>query len=432
MNKVFNILIFPGGTEVGMEIYKSLVNTKLVKLYSVSSNSVNHAPYIYNEHFIINDIYSEDWINQLNSIIIEKKIDYVFPAHAYVIDALSANRHNIKAPIMISDKSAIDITRSKSKTYKLVKNEISVPVIFENFNDVKKLPVFVKPDNAYGSQGAQIIDNIKILEEYFNKDNNFIVCEYLDGDEYTIDCFSNLKSELIFCEGRTRERIRMGTSMHCENVSDEMGEYFLSVGRIILSKIKIVGPWFFQMKKNSNNELKLLEIEPRIAGTMSYHRAKGINFPLLYLYTLLGYEINILLNHFNYSIDRALINRFQNNIDFNTVYIDLDDTIIVNNRINLDVIKFLYQCINKKIKIILISKSLEDDKLAYLRKWKIEQLFDEIIWLKESELKGDFIKHSEKAIFIDDSFSQRVEIANKFKMHTFDTSMIEVLLDDRL
>lgn len=432
MNKRYNILIFPGGTEVGMEIYRSLANNKLVNLFSASSISVNHAPYIFKSHFVISDIYSNKWVNELNEIIIKEKIDFVFPAHAFVIDALAENRSKIKAEIMISEKSVLDITRSKSKTYDLLKNDISVPKTFKNISEVRNLPVFVKPDNSYGSQGAEKIDNSRYLEEFFNEDKNFLVCEYLEGDEYSIDCFSNINGELIFCEGRTRQRIRMGTSMHCEKAPSELDDYFLNVAKIIAKKIKIIGPWFFQMKKDSNEELKLLEVEPRIAGTMAYHRVKGINFPLLYLYTLLGYKINILTNNIEYNIDRALVNRFKHNFIYDTVYIDLDDTIIIHNRLNLDVIKFLYQCHNKRIKIILLSKSLQNDKNEYLKKWKIDQLFDEIFWLKEEEFKGNYIDKKSAAIFIDDSFSQRTEVADKLNIPTFDPSMIEILLDDRL
>ena len=79
---------------------------------------------------------------------------------------------------------------------------------------------------------------------------------------------------------------------------------------------------------------------------------------------------------------------------------------------------------------MLISKSLATDKEKYLKKWKISELFDEKIWLKENDHKYNYIKH-EKAIYIDDSFSQRAAVSKKNNIPTFDTSMLEVLIDDR-
>ena len=54
MDKVkWGILVFPGGTENGLEIYKSLVNYKEVRLFSVSSGVKNYAEYVYKYHYTI-------------------------------------------------------------------------------------------------------------------------------------------------------------------------------------------------------------------------------------------------------------------------------------------------------------------------------------------------------------------------------------------
>ncbi len=64
-------------------------------------------------------------------------------------------------------------------------------------------------------------------------------------------------------------------------------------------------------------------------------------------------------------------------------------------------------------------------------KFKINRnLFDKIIVIKENELKSNYIKN-QNSIFIDDSFSERMDVANKCKIPTFDCSMVESLLEDR-
>ena len=45
-----------------------------------------------------------------------------------------------------------------------------------------------------------------------------------------------------------------------------------------------------------------------------------------------------------------------------TVYVDLDDTLVCKGRLNGDLIKFLYQCVNQGKRIVLLSKSLATDK----------------------------------------------------------------------
>ena len=162
---------------------------------------------------------------------------------------------------------------------------------------------------------------------------------------------------------------------------------------------------------------------------MAIHRVQGINFALLSIYEKEGVDIEIMTNNNDVEIDRALINRYKHNIRYSKVYVDLDDTLIVNNAVNTQLIRFLYQAINKGCKIILITKTKNDVK-TILKKWRLNTLFDEIILLKEDDSKADFID-PEEAIFIDDSFSERKSVFDRHKIPTFDCSMIELLIDER-
>ena len=90
---------------------------------------------------------------------------------------------------------------------------------------------------------------------------------------------------------------------------------------------------------------------------MGLSRNCGINFPLLTLYNHLNYDVDIIDNGYNIQVDRAFISRYKVSIEYQTVYLDLDDTLILpNNTINTFLIMFLYQSINKGKKIILLSK----------------------------------------------------------------------------
>ena len=193
--------------------------------------------------------------------------------------------------------------------------------------------------------------------------SNYVISEFLPGDEYTVECFSTKVDGILYCSPRTRERIRMGTTMHSEkapkDVQDKVNEY----AKIIFDELSIDGLWFFQVKYNKNQELALLEIETRVAGTMAFSRAMGVNLPLVNLYVADDKPVNLKKQKYELIIDRSLANRYRTNIKFNKVYIDLDDTIILRKKINTDVVKFIYQCLNNNIKLILISKSLEKDKI---------------------------------------------------------------------
>lgn len=429
--KAWNVLVFPGGTENGLEINKSLRYSKEVELFSVSNDTKNHAEYLYKNHFVIPDIYNKRCLAELNKILIENKINFIFPANSLIIDFLIENREELACKIIQPNNAAVKITRSKTKTYDLFKNKLIVPKVFKTLEINKNnLPVFIKPDHMYGSQGVQ---KIETLDEIKNIDidlSNYVISEFLPGNEYTVECFSTEKEGILYCSARTRERVRMGTTMHSEKATKAVQKIVLEYAEIIFEELKIDGLWFFQVKYSSNKSLCLLEIETRVAGTMAFSRALGVNLPLANLYIADDKPVTLKQQKYELVIDRSLTNRYKTNINFNKVYIDLDDTILIRNIINTDIIKFIYQCINKDIKLILISKSLEKDKINFLKKYRLDNLFDEIIWLEEEESKSDYI-YDKQSIFIDDSYSQRLEVEKKCDIFTFEPNMIEVLLDDK-
>jgi len=421
-----NILIFPGGTENGIEIFHSLKNVKFINLFSASSPAINHASYIYKHNNIICDISQKKWVGDLNDLILKNKIDLIYPSNSLIIDALVQEKKNIKAEILLSNDRAIKITRSKKKTIEMLRGVIPTPKLFNNKDEITTYPVFCKPDNGYGGKDAKIINCENELSGIDFNTN--IVQEYLPWKEYTIDCFSDRKGKLLFAGPRERNRIRMGTSMHANNIPEVLKDKLVEYAEKILSKIKIDGAWFFQVKENLSKELVLLEIDIRIAGTMCFNRVKGINFPLLSVYQHYEQPITIMTNDIDISLDRCLKNRYSVSYKYNHVYIDLDDCLIIRNKINLELVTFLYQCINNNIPITLITKSLEHKLKEFLINKKIFYLFDEIIHLKETENKAKYIKKG--SIFIDDSFSQRLNVYENTGVPTFDTSMIEVLIDD--
>ena len=422
-----NVLIFPGGTEVGLEVFRSLVVKKEIVLFSLSDETVNHAEYVYSNHRIVPNVDNPELLDSLNYWIEKWQIDIIVPTHALVIDFLNRNRNDIKTKLMLVERDAINITRSKNNTYRALHGTVPVPVLYDRDNI--KLPAFLKPNSSYGAQGTRKVNRISDLDSV-EKSEDCVICEFLPGSEITVDCFSTKAGELLFCSPRSRERIRMGTSLH-SSITPEHSQLVNQIAKQILKKINLWGPWFVQLKLDKENNFKLLEVEARIAGTMALHRVTGINFAYLGILESFNKTYSVDTLDLPVTLDRCLNSVYKTPLEYDTVYIDLDDTIVIKNKLNTQIIRFITQCINKNVKVILISKNKMPEPDAYLKNLRINQLFDDVIWLKEHQLKSDFIT-SGNAIFIDDSFSQRQEVKDRCGIYTFDPSMIELLLCETL
>ena len=90
-----------------------------------------------------------------------------------------------------------------------------IPKVYKK-SEVTSYPVFVKKDNDQGARHAYKVNNEQELDLYVKE--NMIICEYLPGEEITIDCFTNKNRELIFCNPRVADRILAGIDVHARRI----------------------------------------------------------------------------------------------------------------------------------------------------------------------------------------------------------------------
>ncbi len=418
------VLVFPGGTEIGLEIWAALRDCKDVELVAAGMEAASHAPYVFAESFGLPGVHERDWLAELNRLIETSRIDYIYPAHDEVILALANHAHQVAAPVIMSPPETCRITRYKSKTYAALRGALPLPRVYSAVSEIESYPVFCKPDSGQGSYRARRVDGKDRVAEDFREGD--LLLEYLPGTEYTVDCFSDRDRGLLFVGGRERERIRNGIAVATSPVDDPT---FATYAQAISERLALHGAWFFQLKRDRQGVLKLLEVGPRIAGSMALYRVTGINFPLLSLYEQRRLPIRILRNGACVHLNRALVNRYEHDLVYRTVYVDLDDTLILRGRVNSRLAALLYQCLNRGVRLVLLTR--HDGNLKdVLDRHRIAQLFDEIVQLSPDQSKADAIR-DRSAIFIDDSFSERLRVQEATGIPTFDCSMIEMLLDTR-
>lgn len=422
---MINVLISPAGTEIGREIWLSLRYEKTVKLFLAGSDYDNHARYNQEQYYILPSVNEDGWLQALEAFIQLYDIHFIFPAHDDVLLAYAQHQHEISAKIVSSNSECCEITRYKSRTYDILRDIVPVPRCYKSAEEVETWPVFIKPDRGQGAQGTLRINDKSTLEIQLRDCQGLLISEYLPGAEYTVDCFTQEKYGVVFCQPRTRERIRAGISMASETV--ELSGVF-EMAQSISERLKLKGAWFFQVKKAADETLTLLEVAPRIAGTMAVNRVRGVNFALLSLYEHQGLSFTVDALKPKNRISRALTNRFRCDISYGHVYVDFDDTIIIHNRLCLPLVHFLYQCVNEGIPCYLISRH-DGDLQSQLKRWRLEAVFDRVFHISRDEKKSVYITHPD-AIFIDDSFRERQEVHQALGINTFDVSMLDLLLKE--
>lgn len=418
-----NILVFPCGSEVALEIHRSLEHSIHFNLIGASSVS-DHGKFVFRDYIgNLPFVSDEAFLSRMKDLVKEMKIDAIFPAMDAAIDILKKNEKFIGCKIVTSPLETTSICLSKLKTYSLLDEVIRVPKVYLSLDDVDTYPVFLKPDIGYGSRGILLAKSKEEVNSHISKYPNAIILEYLPGKEYTIDCFTNTEGDLLFVGPRERKRVSNGISVNSSNLplTPEIEEIANRINKTMVFS----GAWFFQLKEDKKFNLVLLEVAARMGGASSVHRGVGVNFASLSLFNEFGYPVSILKNDYHIEMDKALSSRYKLDIGFKHVYIDFDDTILLKDKINTKMIALVFDLLNRDKKVHLITKHKLDITKS-LDKYRLAGLFDSIIHLNPEDDKSLHIKEGD-SIFIDDSFAERQNISQKLGIPVFSVDMIEML-----
>jgi hypothetical protein len=420
------VLVLPGGTEIGLEVRRSLADLKEIALAGAGAPADRHGPFAYRRWATVPSVTEPGWQDALNAAIERFAIDFVFPGHDDALLALAEHADAIAARVVTSPVATCRLTRSKRATYAALAPVVPVPRVYEDATAVDAFPVFVKPDAAQGSQGAMLVRDAGALERAVAGGSDLIM-EYLPGEELTVDCFSDRERGLLFARARPRVRTRAGISMSSHTVAGD--PVIRELAEAIDGRLDLHGAWFFQLREDASGRLRLLEVAPRAAGTSAVHRVTGVNFALLSIYEQLRVPVAIAANAGSVELDRALANRYRHDLRYGTVYVDLDDTLVVRDAVNTSLVAFLYQCLNAGHRLVLLTRHRGDLEQT-LSRFRLHGLWDQVVRVGDAEAKADYIAEAD-AILIDDSFRERAEAQERRGIATFDASMLELLLDDR-
>ena len=264
-----------------------------------------------------------DFIPALLAHCKERKVRFVLPLVTRELAPLAAAKKEFEAEgifLLVSSTDSIRLANDKAVCYQFLQSKgIPVPRFFvvhttEQFIHAAfelghpSKPFCFKPTESNGSRGVRIVsdslDESELL--FFHKPYQLemtyahalqvlsskpfpalLVSEYLPGMEYSVDCLArNGEARIIL--PRTRERMVNGISV---KGAFEKNEEVIRYCRTIIDVLGLHGNIGIQVKLSDKNEPLLLEINPRVQGTIVAALGAGVNLPLLAIYQEAGIPI---------------------------------------------------------------------------------------------------------------------------------------------
>lgn len=243
--------------------------------------------------------FESDLLKVLNSI----KYDCILPFGFVTTVAISKikNKLNSYTNIGVADYNIINLVHDKEKLQlRLAKNGFQVPKIYEykKFSDLKcidlKFPIVIKARKGCGvEKGVRYAKNYDELKYYYNEItmNTSINTDLVDFSKPLIQEYIPGKIHdalFLFNKGKMKAALTqirevtypLSGGVGVNNITTYEPE-LIKYGKEILEFINWHGPCQVEVKKDMRDgKYKLIEINPKLWGTLDLSAKAGINFPL--------------------------------------------------------------------------------------------------------------------------------------------------------
>lgn len=288
-----NVLILSAGRRVELiKCFKEGRDTLGIQGKVVAVDISNTAPAIYHadDFHLVPRISEDHYIQSIIEVCQKENIHLIIPTIDTELQKLAKNRVLIEertnAKVHVSDERVIKICRNKYNTQDFFEeNGFGVPRLVSK-NDIEnknyQFPLFIKPLNGSSSINTFKVNTEKELAFFLEYVPSPLVQEFIEGEEFTVDVFTDFDGNPITVVPRVRLATRGGEVAKGLIKKDPE---VIDVIKEVIKVLKPLGHITIQCMKTKDG-IKFIEINPRFGGGAPMSIKAGAHSPK-YLYQLL-------------------------------------------------------------------------------------------------------------------------------------------------
>lgn len=242
------VLVTGAGAPGFMGTFKSLIHNydkRDIRIVATDMEDDVIGKFYADKFYVIPKATEPEYLDAIKTIYENEKIDVVLPQNTDELSKLVGSEMNV----CVSDN--VILANNKAILYEIAE-EIGVPIPKSVRMNGK---IVIKPVVGHGSKELNIIEA-----------EDSLISEFIEGDEYTVDCF---RGNTFVAIPRLREKIKNGITWKSLTVKDEK---LIEYSRRLAEELNLKYAFGFQFKGG-----KLLECNPRVQGTMVASTFAGAN-----------------------------------------------------------------------------------------------------------------------------------------------------------
>ncbi len=288
------VLIPGGGGAAAIGAIKSLRRGGFRgRIVSTDADPLSPGLYLADAHYVLPLISDPLFFSKALEVIEKEQVTLIFATSGF--DTLVYSQHkqeleNRGVIVAISDFPTVENCVDKWQFYQLTHERFPLPHTTLDPREVVTFPCFIKPIRGKGSRHTYLCQGNEELSRHLASRSDFLIQEYLPGEEYSIDVLCDLIGNPLVAVPRVRLATKEGISVKGKLVCDpEIQKMCMELARFLWLK----GPSCMQMKRDHDGQMKFIEVNPRMGGGTIFSTLAGVNFATLLVDMASGRSVDI-------------------------------------------------------------------------------------------------------------------------------------------
>lgn len=252
--------------------------------------------------FITRPVSHKAYPRQITEIVRKQGVDLLIPTIDLDLPIWARQRKKLQqngCTALVSNPRVVEICQDKRKMFHFLKNHgFDTPdtVSAAQALKMKRLhfPCFLKPWDGHASRGNAVVRNREELRFYSRRIPNCLVQQFIDGAEHTVDVLVDFDGKVRCVVPRLRIETRAGEVSKAMTVKHPA---IIEQSRALIETLG-AGPGVITIQcfLTSKNQIKFIEINPRLGGGVPLSIKAGADLPRWILQLWLGKKPRIALD----------------------------------------------------------------------------------------------------------------------------------------
>ncbi len=279
MPENINILVTGVGGPAGINAVKLLSQQSDITIYAVDTDLLSAGQFFAHHFFQVPLVADYDnYSLVLQGIVKKYNIHAILPTVSEELIVIRRALEGINVKIVLSPQLTLELCHDKRLLYTWMDENFLEYMVKWQTLDVREMwedqTYFIKPSHGRGARGCRRVARSEIAywRELLSPRKEWLIMEDLPGTEWTVDAYVTSSGRISMNVPRERLALSGGISLKGRTVKEAKVIYQTEA---VIKKLPFYGPICFQWKADKNNEPKLVEINPRLAGGVAISALAG-------------------------------------------------------------------------------------------------------------------------------------------------------------